>query len=112
MHTVWVTNKDDHDLHTRWHGRSYVFKIGESVELEYDVAQNIFGYELADKMEFLVRLGWTHSSPDVPAALERLARYEITRERPSLPRAPSPAVGPTPFPVIKRGKGKVGADAA
>lgn len=106
MTTVWVTNNDDHDLETRWHGRSYVFKIGDPVEIEYDVAQNLFGHEMADKMEYLVRFGWTKTSLDVPAALERLGKYEITSERPALPRASSPAVGPIPFPVIKRGRGK------
>jgi hypothetical protein len=104
MPNVWVTNTDDHDLQTRWHGRSYLFKIGEPVEIEYDVAQNIFGHDMPNKFEFLVRLGWTYSSTDMPQALERLERFKISADRPDSPRVPSPAAGTIPLPVTRRGR--------
>ena len=107
MNNVWVVNKTDAELTSQWHGKSYSFSPSKPVEVPYDVAQNLFGYRLDDKFEFVVRFGWTKDSNDLPQALERLSKFEITEERPDDYRATSPAVGRFPAPVLeKRERGK------
>jgi hypothetical protein len=107
MEKVWVVNKTDKELKTQWHGKDYSFLPGLPVEVLLDVAQNLFGYGLNDKFEFVVRYGWTKDSNDMPQALERLSKFEITNERPQGYRATSPAVDQFPAPVLdKRERGK------
>ena len=108
MENVWVVNKSDDELTTQWHGKHYTFPRSKPVEIPYDVAQNIFGYRLDDKFEFVVRFGWTRDSNDLLRAYERLSKFEITEQRPKDYRATSPAVGQFPVPVLdklERGKG-------
>lgn len=108
MSTVWVVNKTETELNAGWAGAQYAFKPNAPVELPIEIAQNLFGYGLDDKFEFVVRFGWTQTSNDLPQALERLAKFEISEERPTIYRASSPAVDQTPVPVItrrERGKG-------
>jgi len=107
MQNVWVLNKTDQELNAQWHGKPYHFPPARPIEVPLDVAQNLFGYGLDDKFEFVVRFGWTKISTDLPQALERLAKFEITVERPQDYRATSPAVGQFPVPVLeKRERGK------
>lgn len=108
MSTVWVVNKTEAELNAGWAGAQYAFKPNAPVEIPIEAAQGIFGYGLDDKFEFVVRLGWTISSNDLPQAYERLAKFEISADRPTIYRASSPAVDQTPVPVItrrERGKG-------
>lgn len=108
MENVWVVNKSDDELTTQWHGKHYTFPRSKPVEIPYDVAQNIFGYRLDDKFEFVVRFGWTRDSNDLLRAYERLSKFEITEHRPKDYRATSPAVDQFPVPVLdklERGKG-------
>jgi len=108
MENVWVVNKSDDELTTQWHGKHYTFPRSKPVEIPYDVAQNIFGYRLDDKFEFVVRFGWTKDSNDLLRAYERLSKFEITEQRPKDYRATSPAVDQFPVPVLEkleRGKG-------
>jgi hypothetical protein len=107
MNNVWVVNKTDKAVSSQWNGKLYSFTPSEPVEIPFDVAQNVLGYGLADKFEFVVRLGWTKDSNDLPQALERLEKFEITPERPKDYRATSPAVDQFPVPVLeKRERGK------
>lgn len=112
MSTVWVVNKTDADLNAGWAGAQYAFKQNAPVEIPLDAAQNIFGYGLDNKFEFVVRLGWTISSNDLPQAYERLSMFEISVERPTIYRASSPAVDQTPVPVIQRRERGKGTQAA
>jgi len=108
MNNVWVVNKTDKELTSQWHGKPYNFPPSKPVEVPYDVAQNLFGYCLDNKFEFVVRFGWTKDSNDLPQAYERLSKFEITEHRPKDYRATSPAVGQFPVPVLdklERGKG-------
>jgi len=107
MDNVWVVNKTDEGLTAQWHGKAYSFIPSKPVEVPLDVAQNLFGYGLDNKFEFVVRFGWTKISTDLPQALERLSKFEITAERPQDYRATSPAVGQFPAPVLeKRERGR------
>lgn len=107
MNNVWVVNKTDQELASKWHGQDYSFPVSKPVEVPVEVAQNLFGYGLDDKLEFVVRFGWTKISTDLPQALERLAKFEITPDRPVGYRATSPAVDQFPAPVLeKRERGR------
>ena len=112
MQNVWVLNKTDQELNAQWHGKPYFFPPSKPTEVPLDVAQNLFGYGLDDKFEFVVRFGWTKISTDLPQALERLSKFEITAERPQDYRATSPAVGQFPAPVLERRERGKGTQAA
>lgn len=112
MENVWVVNKTDQELTTQWHGKTHHFPVSKPIEISMDVAQNLFGYGLDDKFEFVVRYGWTKDSNDLPQALERLAKFEITAERPQDYRATSPAVDRFPAPVLERRERGKGTQAA
>jgi hypothetical protein len=112
MDNVWVVNKTTDELRTQWHGKHYVFLPSKPVQLPFDVAQNVFGYRLDNKFEFVVRFGWTKDSNDLPQALERLSKFEITSERPEDYRATSPAVDRFPAPVLERRERGKGTQAA
>ena len=108
MNNVWVVNKTDKELASQWNGKSYNFPPSKPVETPLEAAQNILGHGLDNKFEFVVRLGWTKDSNDLPQAYERLSKFEITEHRPKDYRATSPAVGQFPVPVLdklERGKG-------
>ena len=107
MNKVWVVNKTDQELSVQWNGVAYRIPVSAPTEISHDVAQNVLGYGLNEKFEFVVRLGWTKNSTDLPQALERLAKVEFHAERPQGYRASSPAVDRFPAPVLeKRERGK------
>lgn len=107
MNNVWVVNKTDKELKSQWNGKMYSIPPSEPTEIPHDVAQNVLGYGLNEKFEFVVRLGWTKDSNDLPQALERLSQFEVYAERPQGYRATSPAVDRFPVPVVeKRERGK------
>lgn len=102
MRQVFVTNTSDTSLADRCGGVAYVFPAGETVEVPFNVAEHIFGHGFEDKEQFLVRLGWIKFNTDVPAALERLAKFLITDEAPKQDRYLPSAVGVVSLPVEKR----------
>ena len=107
MNNVWVVNKTDKELIGQWNGRTFTIPPTVPTEIPHDVAQNVLGYGLNEKFEFVVRLGWTKDSNDLPQALERLAKFDFHTERPKDYRATSPAVDRFPAPVLeKRERGK------
>jgi hypothetical protein len=55
---VFVTNKNKEVHSDRYDGEDYVFPPGEPVLMSYDSAVHCFGYQLVDKTDTLVRLGW------------------------------------------------------
>jgi hypothetical protein len=106
MITVWVINKTNDILIDGWDGKKYEFLPRKPVEVPFIVAQHVFGYGLADKMEALVRLGWIKTANDKPESLARLEQFEISQTRPQGHRETSPTVDRTPLPVPRRGEGK------
>ena len=106
MTTVWVINKTNDILIDGWDGKKYEFLPRKPVEVPFIVAQHVFGYGLADKMEALVRLGWIKTANDKPESLARLEQFEISQTRPQGHRETSPTVDRTPLPVPRRGEGK------
>jgi hypothetical protein len=55
---IFVTNTNDFDHEDAFDGESYVFPQGERVLIPFDAAVHMFGHNLMDKTETLVRLGW------------------------------------------------------
>lgn len=106
MSTVWVINKTNDILIDGWDGKKYEFLPRKPVEVPLIVAQHVFGYGLANKMEALVRLGWIKTANDKPESLARLEQFEISQTRPQGHRETSPTVDRTPLPVPRRGEGK------
>jgi hypothetical protein len=58
MRTVFVTNKNDFQHADRFDGEDFVFPPKQQVAIPHDAAVHMFGYQLEDKSETLVRLGW------------------------------------------------------
>jgi len=100
---VFVTNCTDTGLVDRFAGVDYKFPINVLVQVPVAVAEHIFGYGDENKLPYLVRLNFTKDSTDVGQALERLARFKISRSA-AQDRKPS-AVGVVPLPVKKAGAG-------
>jgi hypothetical protein len=75
--TVTVTNTGDEVFEDGFSGLKYRFLPGKAVEIPEAAAMHIFGYECEDKTPHLARLGWAETRNDVPAGLERLAKFEI-----------------------------------
>ena len=55
---IFVTNTNDFDHEDAFDGEAYVFPQGERVLIPYDAAVHMFGHNLKDKSETLIRLGW------------------------------------------------------
>ena len=94
-----VTNHSKGDHTDSFGGVTYVFRMGEPVEVPEIVAQELFGYGIEDKTPFISRLGWSLTMVDFPNALARLAKFSIEEadETPE-PRSLSPAVERVPLP--------------
>jgi len=103
---VWVTNKGEEFHVDYWGGEKFSFPPQKSVELSEELARQMFGFGVEDKTSLLVRLGWTKYSNDMPAALERLAKFEISETQPQTYHNVSPVVDRVPFPASRRGGGK------
>lgn len=80
MPPVFVTNTGDFDHSDSYDGVSYSFPRGKSVEVPEVVAENLFGYGHESKFDFVVRLGWTRDSRDLPEALAKMEKFLITPE--------------------------------
>jgi hypothetical protein len=53
-----VTNTNAFNHEDRYDGEDYVFPEGERVLIPEEAAVHLFGYNVKDKSETLVRLGW------------------------------------------------------
>ena len=103
MRVVYVTNESDADHSDSYGGVTYQFKRGECVEIPADVACELLGYGHHDKEQFVVRLGWTRDSTDMPQALQRLAQFHISTEPVQNRSLPSAVGEVTPF---RQGRGR------
>ena len=104
MSVVYVINRSGTDHADSYGGVRYEFKRDRVVELPTHVATELFGYGQRDKEQFVVRLGWSKDSNDMPQALQRLDQFHISEEQPK-DRYLASAVGEvTPFPDAGRGR--------
>jgi hypothetical protein len=55
---IFVTNKNDFVHSDRYDSEDYVFPPNERVLIPMDAAVHLFGHNLRDKTDALVRLGW------------------------------------------------------
>ena len=90
MTTVYVTNRSDKTLIDEYAYKTYKFPVNESVEVPVAVAGHLFGYEQEDKVPAMVRIGLCKSTNEIEEALVKLAKFEITLEKPEQDRFLSP----------------------
>lgn len=109
---VYVTNNDEQDFAAEFCAVEYKFKKGETTSLPAAAAAHIFGYTDANKMPYLIRLGWVRLNTEYEQGLERLAKISISAEPPSKGRSLPSAVGVVPLLVEKRAGGKTNSRAA
>jgi hypothetical protein len=112
MSVVFVTNYGDSEHTDSYLGVSYTFRRGVTLELPENAARELLGYGHTDKTPFVVRLGWPVTSLDVPQAIERLNKIEISREPPVQNRYLPSAVGVVPLHSARRAGRKANARAA
>ena len=77
---VTVTNTGDKELVDSFDGEEFSFPPKKSVTIPSNVARHIFGYDLDDKLEKVIRLGWTQTSKDIPQAMARLRKFRFEPE--------------------------------
>jgi|SRR5208337_1261289 len=82
MASIFVTNKNDFTHIDRYDGEEYAFPPGERVLIPMDAAIHMFGHNMVDKSEILVRLGWasiydpsTKNWAENPEGVKKLARF-------------------------------------
>jgi hypothetical protein len=90
MTTVYVTNRGEKALIDEYAYKTYKFSVNEPVEVSVDVARHLFGYEQEDKVPAMVRIGLCKSTNEIEEALDKLAKFEITLEKPKQDRFLSP----------------------
>lgn len=73
-----VTNKNTFDLSDRYNGQDFVFPAGATVALEESAARHIFGFGEADKVPFLARQGWSRTSGDIEAGMQKLNGFSFS----------------------------------
>lgn len=85
LQDIFVTNNNDFTHIDAFDGAEYVFPPKERVSVPAEAATHMLGFNLKDKTETLVRLGWA-SKPDVkmgwiddPEGPKKLARFAFTR---------------------------------
>lgn len=83
MTHVFVTNRGDRPHRDGWDGKKWEFAPGCTVQVPIEVARHVFGYGIDNKSDVIARLGWAATSKDLPAALARLAQFEITEDHSS-----------------------------
>lgn len=101
---VFVTNRSDVPLTIGYDAVMYEFKKNVPVEIPYEGAVRLFGYEQENKEPVLVRYGWIKLHSELEEGLKILSRFEITTEKPNSSQ-PS-AVGVVPLRVEKHVGGK------
>lgn len=106
MNSVFVTNQNPFHHTDRYDGEDYYFPPKEKVLVPTDAARHMFGYQLVDKTETLVRLGWaTRYDKEVKNYVEnvegvrQLANF-VFEEAVMVPRSPlvEALPGPLTFP--------------
>lgn len=101
---VFVTNRSDVPLTIGYNAIMYDFKKNVPVEIPFEAAVRLFGYEQEDKEPVLVRYGWIKLHSELEQGLKILSQFEITTEKPNSSQ-PS-AVGVVPLRVEKHAGGK------
>ena len=101
---VFVTNRSDVPLTIGYNAVMYEFKKNVPVEIPYEGAVRLFGYEQEDKEPVLVRFGWIKLHSELEEGLKILSRCEITTEKPH--SSQPAAVGVVPLRVEKHVGGK------
>lgn len=97
--SLWVTNEGSIPWTETFRGKEFSFLPGVPALIPRDMADLVFGHYAKDKTEFLARLGWIKYNSDVPAALERLAKFQVSEELPVKPRLVASAGGAVPLRV-------------
>jgi hypothetical protein len=70
---IFVTNKNSFVHQDRYDGEDFVFPPGERVLISSDAATHLFAFNLPDKSEALVRLGWSMTyDPEKKTYVENL----------------------------------------
>lgn len=94
MDVVFVTNRGDAEHTDSYLGVTYEFARGVTLEMPVQAARELLGYGHSDKTQFVIRLGWPKTNLDVPEAIERLNKIEISKTPPEKNRSVPSAVGP------------------
>ena len=90
MTTVYVTNRSGKALIHEYAFNNYTFPVNESVEISIEMARHVFGYEQENKLPAMVMLGLCKSTNEIEEGLVRLAKFEITQDKPEQNRFLSP----------------------
>lgn len=82
MDQVFVTNTNEDVHEDRYDGEAFVFPPGERVLVPVEAAIHMLGFNLVDKTDTLVRLGWatiydpkTKNWAENPQGAQRLGRF-------------------------------------
>jgi hypothetical protein len=93
MGNLFVTNKNDFVHEDRYDGEDYRFPPNERILISTDAATHFFGWNLVDKTDTLVRLGWaTRYDPAAKNFIEdaegvkKLARF-VFEEAVTVPKS-------------------------
>jgi hypothetical protein len=90
MTTVYVTNRSEKALIQNYAFQDYKFPVNESVEISVEMARHVFGYEQENKLPAMVMLGLCKSTNEIEEGLVKLAKFEITQDKPEQNRFLSP----------------------
>ena len=106
--TVYVTNNSEKPLMFPYGGKELHFPVNQKVEIPKIVAEHIFGYGQQDKLPYLIALGLTRTTNDIPEGYKTLEKFVIApKVQASITpnHSLSPVVESVPLPS-KRGGGK------
>ena len=103
---LYITNGTEQSFSAEFCNVTYEFKAGQSIGIPVAAARHIFGYEDANKMPYLTRLGWVRLNTEYKQGLEKLGKITISTELPSKGRSLPSAAGVVPLLVEKRAAGK------
>jgi len=109
---LYITNGTEQNFSAEFCNVTYEFKAGQTTAMPVAAARHVFGYEDADKMPYLIRLGWVRLNTEYEQGLERLGKITISTEPPSKGRSLPSAAGVVPLLVEKRAAGKTSARVA
>ena len=90
MTTVYVTNRGEKTLIHEYEFKDWKFPVNEPVEISVEMARHVFGYEQENKLPAMVMLGLCKSTNEIEEAKVKLAKFEITQEKPEQNRFLSP----------------------
>jgi hypothetical protein len=101
---VYVTNRTPDDFEDMYAGNSYKFPAYVPVEVPEEAARHIFGYGEENRLQHLIRLGWTMTANDVKDGMKKLDKFVITKEKPEVDHSLSPVVTRVPLSAQRGGK--------